>query len=94
MAQTGISGSAPESMINIFPNPCIGDTYLYTDDLEAGWVSIHDMKGNEMAIWPIQAGKTLHINLALTNGTYLLVLKNIYFHQLGSPKTLFVSEAH
>lgn len=94
MAQTGISGGAQESMVNIFPNPCIGDTYLYTDDLEASWVFIYDQSGSERSSWVIQPGKTLHIHLSLEVGTYQLVLKDNFMNKLGSAKTLFISEVH
>jgi hypothetical protein len=94
MAQTEFSGTAPESMVNIFPNPCVGDTYLYTDDLEAAWVYIYDEAGELKAWWPIRAGKTLHIELQLKQGAYQLVLKNHFLNKLGEAKTLFISESH
>ena len=94
MAQTGISGGTPESMINIFPNPCIGDTYLYTDDLEAAWVFIYDLSGAERARWAIQPGKTLHVHINLPDGVYQLILKDPFLNKLGAPKTLFISATH
>jgi hypothetical protein len=94
MAQTGISNGHPESMINIFPNPCIGDTYLYTDDLEAAWVVIYDLSGSERARWAIDPGKTLHVHMSLGDGTYQLILKDAFQNKLGSPKTLYISASH
>jgi len=94
MAQTGISGNQGESLVNIFPNPCIGETYLYTDDLEAAWVCILDMDGNAHLQSPIDPGKTLHINLALTPGTYQLILKDHFNNVLGQAKMLYISESH
>jgi|LakMenEpi03Aug12_release.lakeMendotaPanAssembly.Ray.scaffolds.fasta_scaffold739475_1 hypothetical protein len=94
MAQLSISGNAGESLLNIFPNPCKGGTYLYTDDLEAAWVVLFDPQGNQINQWQIIAGKTLHIQLSLTPGTYQLVLKDAYQNIMGGAKPLFISESH
>lgn len=93
MAQTGISESNRESLLNIFPNPCIGDTYLYTDDPEAAWVIIYNDQNIEQALWPIEAGKTLHININLPEGTYQLVLKDPYKNTLGVAKPIYISSS-
>ncbi len=94
MAQIGISGTQGESLLNIFPNPCIGDTYLYTDDLEAAWVCIFDQIGNIKMQWPIAAGKTLHVEISLHPGIYQMVLKDHYGNILGLAKPLYISESH
>ncbi len=94
MAQIGISGSAGETLLNIFPNPCIGETYFYTDDLDAAWLCLYDYSGNIKEKWPITAGKTLHVNISLPTGTYHLVLRDHYQNPLGLAKPLFISEAH
>jgi len=94
MAQTGISGSNNESLLNIFPNPCIGDTYLYTDDPQAAWVYIYDAHYHEKAKWKIEVGKTLHIELILPEGTYQLVLKDDFQHQLGAGKSIYISGSY
>lgn len=94
MAQIGYSGNQGETLINIFPNPCIGDTYLYTDDLEAAWVCILDETGRIQLQTPISSGRTLHINLELQPGTYQLMLQDVYRQVLGRPKLLYISAAH
>ena len=94
MAQIGVTGNSGESLLNIFPNPCVGDTYLYTDDLDAAWLFIYDPDGNIKEKWAINPGITLHVNISLPPGTYQLVLKDGYQNILGLPKPLFVSESH
>lgn len=94
MAQTGIASNSGESLLNIFPNPCIGETYLYTDDLEAAWIFIYDQTGSIKEKWAISPGKTLHVNIQLSPGTYQLILKDGYQNILGLAKPLFVSTAH
>ena len=94
MPQAGLSGSQGETLLNIFPNPCIGETYLYTDDLEAAWVFVYDQIGNMREKWPINPGITLHINISLPSGIYQLVLKDHCQNILGLPRPLFISETH
>jgi hypothetical protein len=94
MAQIGISGNAGETLLNIFPNPCRGETFFYTDDLEAAWVCLYDYAGNLQDKWVIVPGRTLHVNIQLPQGTYHLVLRDHYQNPLGMAKPLFVSEAH
>lgn len=97
MAEAGISGATGmhgETLLNIFPNPCKGDTFLYTDDLEAAFIQLFDSSGQLQAQWPITAGKTLHIDLDLEPGTYHVVLINHFYQGLGKPKALYISEIH
>lgn len=94
MAELGISGKSGEIMLNIFPNPCKGDTYLYTDDLEASYVRIINKEGRESGNWAISPGKTLHIQLQLSPGIYELVLLNQFGEPLGFSKSLYISEIH
>jgi hypothetical protein len=94
MAQTGIVNNQGEPLLNIFPNPCIGDTYLYTDDLDAAWIFIYDHAGNIREQSPIIAGRTLHIHLSLGPGTYQLILKDQSQNMLGTARPLFISTSH
>lgn len=94
MTQVGMSGESGESLLNIFPNPCVGDTYLYTDDLEAAWLFIYDQTGSIKEKWAINPGITLHVKISLSPGTYQLILKDGYQNILGLAKPLFVSEHH
>jgi hypothetical protein len=94
MAQIRYSSNQEEALLNIFPNPCIGDTYLYTDDLEAAWVCILNETGQIQMQTPIISGRTLHVKLALEPGTYQLMLQDVYHQVLGRPKLLYISASH
>ena len=92
MSQTESSKNHGEALLNIFPNPCIGDTYLYTDDLEAAWVIVYDCLGSIKQKWLISPGQTLHVKITLSAGAYQLVLMDNCQNILGLPKSLFISE--
>ena len=94
MAEIGLLGSLREPLLNIFPNPCIGETYFYTDDLEANWLYIYDYSGNVKEKWRITPGRTLHVDLSLAPGTYHIILRDGFQNPLGLPKPLFISTSH
>ena len=95
METTGsLSDHKGETMLNIFPNPCKGDTFFYTDDPEAAWVCLFDPSGHLQEKWSILPGKTIHVNFNLATGTYHLVLQDHFQNPLGLAKPLFISDHH
>ena len=90
MSHKGINQLAAnqESLLSIFPNPCLGDTYLYTDDPDAEFVSICNSDGEMILRETIVPGRSLYMVLNLAPGTYYLELKDRNLNHLGLPRLL------
>lgn len=82
--------SAGISLLNIFPNPCYGETSFYTDDPEAAHIYIFQADGNQVLNLPIQAGVTVNITLILEPGTYQAYIADKSGQWLGKGHELYM----